>query len=62
MGSHFAQNTTPTPVLYSAVTNLFWGYVRTQNTPGPPQNTHFPGKWAKSTTVWAKWIPTGQNV
>ena len=23
----------PTPVLYSAVTNPFWGYVSTQNTP-----------------------------
>ena len=31
------------PVLYSAVTQLFREYVRTQNTPTPRQNTPFPG-------------------
>ena len=39
MGSHFAQNSTPTPVLYSAVTNPFLGYVRTQHTPQPYPTT-----------------------
>ena len=35
----------PTPVLYSAITNPFQvqGYVLTQNTPAPPQTTSFPG-------------------
>ena len=32
-GVSFAQNTTPNPVLYSAVTHPFLGYVFTQNTP-----------------------------
>ena len=35
MGSHFAQNTIQTPVLYSAVTHPFQGYASTQNTPKP---------------------------
>ena len=34
-GSHFVRITPPTPVLYSAVTNTFWRYVCTQNTPNP---------------------------
>ena len=46
MGSHFAQNTTPTPVLYSAITHPFGGYVPTfvhKTPPTPPQNIPFPG-------------------
>ena len=59
----------PTPVLYSAVTNPFRGYVRTQNTPTPPQNTPFPelnlkvGKMNYGLgNVESLWTPTGQNV
>ena len=55
----------PTPVLYSAVTNPFRGYVRTQSTPNPPKNALFSGpnlKVGKIITVWAKWTPTGQNL
>ena len=102
----------PTPVLNSAVTNPFLGYVCTRNTPNPTRQHPFswPGwqrmaawrlnavkagpargsagggmvvvvvrilfpraregawveaiawKWAKWTTVWANWTPTGQNV
>ena len=37
----------PTPILYSAVTHPLRRYVPAQNTPTPPQNTFFPGKWAK---------------
>ena len=35
MGSHSAQSTTTNPVLYSAVTYPFQGYVHTQNTLNP---------------------------
>ena len=35
MGLILPRIPTPTPVLYSAVTHPFWGYVRTQNTPKP---------------------------
>ena len=41
MGSHFAQNTTPNPCSYSAVTHPFQGFVRTQNTPNPTQKHPF---------------------
>ena len=55
-----------TPVLYSAVTNPFRGYVHTQNTPSPtPKYPFFLAwfwEWAKWTTVWAKWTTSGQNV
>ena len=37
-------------------------YVLTQNTPNPTPKHPFPWKWAKWTTVLAKWTPTGQNV
>ena len=33
----------PAPVLYSDVTHPFWGYVCTQKTPIPLQNTPIPG-------------------
>ena len=33
----------PIPVLYSAVTNPFLGYVHTQNTPNPNPKHPFPG-------------------
>ena len=61
----------PTPVLYSAVTNPFRGYVRTQNTPTPPQNTPFPELNLKVGKMiyclgnvdpnWAKCLKNGQN-
>ena len=41
----------PTTVLYSAVTNPFWGYVRTQNTPKP--TSKHPFSWPK--------LESGQN-
>ena len=44
----------PNPIHYSAVTPPFLG--------SPPQNTPFPWKLAKWTTVLAIWTPTGQNV
>ena len=41
----------PTPVLYSAITNPFWGYVCTRNIPNPtPKHPPFLArswKWAK---------------
>ena len=62
----------PTPVLYSAATNPFQGYVRTQkNTPTPPQNTPFPGlnlkvgkmnyRLGKSDPNGAKCLKSGQK-
>ena len=51
MGSHFAQNSIPAPVLYSAVTNLFQGYVLTHNTPKPTP---------KQTFSWPE-LESGQN-
>ena len=67
MGSHFVQNTTPTPVLYSAVTYHFREYVQgLHKTPQPLTRTPvflaWTWKFAKWTTVWASWAPTGQNV
>ena len=35
MGSHLPRKPPPIPVLYSAVTKPFLGYVRTRNTPSP---------------------------
>ena len=43
-GSHFAKmGPPPNTVLYSAVTQPYcqWGYLQTQNTPKPTQNTPF---------------------
>ena len=53
----------PTPVLYSALTNTFWGYVH--NTPDPTPKHPFPGlklKVGKWTTVCVKLIPMWQNI
>ena len=68
MGSHFAQNPPPTPVLYSAVINPFLGYVQTKNNPNP---TPFPslilkvGKMkyslGKMDCDWSKCLKSGQN-
>ena len=62
----------PTPVLYTAVTHPFWGYVRTQNTPSPPQNPPFLGLNLKVGKMnyrlgsldpnWANNLKNGQNV
>ena len=41
----------PTPVLYSAVTDPFGGYVRTQNTPNPTPKHPF--SWPE--------VESGQN-
>ena len=41
----------PTPVLYSAITNPFWGYVCTLNTPNPTQKHPF--SWPE--------VESGQN-
>ena len=61
-----------TPVLYSAVTNPFRGYVRTQNTPNPnpKQCKHPPGlnlkvgkmnyRLGKMDPNWAKCLKSGQ--
>ena len=45
MWSCFAQNATPFPCSYSAVTLPSWGYVvhKTPTSPLAPQNTPFPG-------------------
>ena len=61
----------PTPVLYSAVTKPFRGYVRTQTPPAQPQNTPFPGLilkvgkmnccLGKLDPIWAKCLKSGQN-
>ena len=62
----------PTPVLYPAITHPSWGYLRTQITPSPPQNTPFPGLTLKVGKMnhrlgnldpnWAKCLKSGQNV
>ena len=58
---HSAVTIPKTSVFYTAVTNPIW-----QNTPSAQPKTPlfltWTWKWAKSTTVWAKWTPTGQNV
>ena len=55
----------PTPVLYSAVTNPFRGYVTNKKHPKPhpkiPLFLAWFWKWVKWTTVWAKWTPSGQK-
>ena len=48
----------PTPVLYSAVTNPFWGYIRTQNTTKPTPKHPF--SWPKLESGQSKLQP-GQN-
>ena len=54
----------PTPVLYSAFTLPFWGYIRTQNTPNPTPNTPFPLKVGKMNLIPSRQneTPTGQYV
>ena len=52
----FQQVPPPTPVLYTAVTNPFPGYVSTQNTPKPPKKHPF--SWPKS---GQNEIQSGQN-
>ena len=71
--SHFAQNTTPTPVCYSAVTNPFRaesgiiipGYVSTQNTPNPTPKHPFSLPELESgqseLPSGQTWTPTEQN-
>ena len=68
MGSH-AQNTTPNPVLYSAVTHPFRGYVFTQNTPNATQKHAFSWPDFESEPnvgnldlYWAKCLKSGQNL
>ena len=61
----------PTPVLYSAITHPFRGYVRTQNTPKHTQNTPFSGLNLKVGNMnyrlgnldpnWAKCLKSGKN-
>ena len=58
-------------ILYSAVTNPFWGYEQTQKPPTTPQNTPFPGlnlKMGKMNYLlgkvdpnWAKCLKNGKN-
>ena len=62
---------TPNPVLYSAVTHPFLGYVRTQTPPSSPRNTPFLGLNLKvgqmnyhlgqMDPTWAKCLKSGQN-
>ena len=49
----------PTPVLYSAVTKLFQGYLRTQNTPNPTPK--HPISWPEL-EIWKNEVPSRQNV
>ena len=72
MGSHFAQNTATAPVLFSAVTNPFRGYVCTQNTPNPTPK--HPSSWpdfesgqnqllsGQMDPNWANFLKSGQNI
>ena len=68
MGSLFAQNTIPTPVLYSAVTHSFGGYYTKHPQPHPKFGPKTPlilawtWGWIKWNTIWAIRTPTGQNV
>ena len=56
----------PTPILYSAVTNPFQGYIRTQNTPNPTPKHPFscPDFESGQNELLSeqKWTPTGQNI
>ena len=69
MGLILSRIPPPTPVLYSALTNLHKTLAPTLN-PTPKHPLSWPsglnlkvGKMNYTvTTVWAKWTPTGQNV
>ena len=53
----------PSPVLYSAVTKPLLRYTKhLQPHPKTPLFLAWTWKWAKSTTIWAIWTSTGQNV
>ena len=64
MGLSLPRMPPPTPVLYSAFTLPFWGYIRTQNTPNPTPNTPFPLKVGKMNLIPSRQneTPTGQYV
>ena len=65
------RNPPPTPVLYSAVTKPFRGYVQTQNTPSPTPKHPFPGLilkvgkmnycMGKMNPIWAKCLKSVQK-
>ena len=65
MGSHFAQNTTPNPCFYSALTDSFGNMYVYKTPPSPPQDTPCPGlnlEVGKMNYYLGNLDPTGQNV
>ena len=63
MGSHFAQNTTPSPCSLLRRNTSLLGICMYTKDPNPtPKHPYSWPELKKKTKVWATWTPTGQNV